>query len=120
MLYNEIKEEIKSGTAFFGSLKSGVKGHIHIVLTDPIPDEKNKNKLTVIVVNLTSVYKKGTKEKVSNYDPTVVLSEKDHESIKHDSFVFYKYAKTKTNRTKPPNVSIVIQSFKTEQARKIC
>jgi len=100
MLYNEIKKgkEIKSGTAFFGTFKGEIPGHIHIVLTDPIPDERDKKSLQVIVVNLTSVYKKGTRKKVRNYDPTVVLTKRDHESIKHDSFVYYKKAKIRTIR----------------------
>jgi len=97
MIYNEIKKEIKSGTAFFGTLDDAPE-HIHIVLTDPIPDERDKKSLQVIVVNLTSVYKKGTREKVSDYDPTVVLTKRDHRIISRESFVYYKKAKVITRR----------------------
>jgi len=67
MLYNEIKEEIKSGTAFFGSLDNE-PGHIHIVLTDPIPDENDKKSLKVIVVNLSSVKRKNRRNNADFWD----------------------------------------------------
>jgi len=68
MLYNEIKGKIKSGTAFFGTLEKKVKEHIHIVLTDPIPDENDKKNLKVIVVNLSSVKRKNRRNNADFWD----------------------------------------------------
>lgn len=54
--------------------------HLHVVCTDPCPDEKQ------VIVSVCT--------KFANCDATCILQPHEHDWLQHESFVFYAYAQT--------------------------
>jgi hypothetical protein len=61
--------------------------HLKIVISDPSKDPNN-----LLIVNVTT-YREG-----KFHDPSCFLNSGDHPFIKHESYVAYQYAKTRSNR----------------------
>lgn len=72
---------------------SGPKNHLYILLIK-LPDDAGYNPNSYIWVNITSIKKDDT-----TYDDTCVLRAGDHPFIKHDSYVRYKGAEIKTEKS---------------------
>lgn len=61
--------------------------HLHIVMNDPVPNPLNNNRLSVLLVSISSV-----KAGMASYDTTCVLCGGCHPSIPKDSYVVYSKA----------------------------
>lgn len=79
------------GITFYRPNPPSKERHLHIILTDPIRDDKRDKKEKVIIVNITSVVEG------EPYDDTYTLDENDgHKNITHLSYVFYRRSQVVT------------------------
>ncbi|RLJ18234.1 hypothetical protein DJ030_12680 [bacterium endosymbiont of Escarpia laminata] len=74
--------DIQKGIAIHADIPSPEDAHLFFVLSDPVG-----NPPKVAMVNIS------TKRNLPFEDHTVVLQPGDHSFIRHDSFVYYEYAR---------------------------